>query len=143
MSLPYLTREEDDFTFEKPRWLAYLSNGEKIIQDDNRPGVEPASAWLRLRDYCRQTGAHVVELKLQFRSHHEAPLPTHAEGYYFCNRVSAVWGSEESCHFFVIGVLVNNNIFVQHWKVPELILIQEEVRPADHLDERLLRRTND
>lgn len=137
-----VTKEEDEFTFEKPRWLAYLSNGERIIQDDNRPGVTPASAWLRLRDYCRQKHLHVVELKLQFRSHYESPLPAHAEGYYFSNKAGAVWGSKETEHFFIIGALVGNQVFAQHWKIPELVLVQEEIRTVEDSDERLLRRTN-
>ena len=37
-----------------PMWIAKLSNGETIYQDDGRPEVEPASAWLRLKDYCDQ-----------------------------------------------------------------------------------------
>ena len=34
---------------KNPMWIAELSNGETIYQDDGRPNAVPESAWARLK----------------------------------------------------------------------------------------------
>lgn len=139
----FVCKSEDDFVFERPRWIAHLSNGERIIQDDGRPGVNPPQAWLRLKEYCRQNSLSVVNLTLQFRSHHEAPLPANAEAYYFINKVAAVYGGP-TLGFFLVGALTEDGkLRVQHWKVPELVYFGEETRKLEDAGESIIWRNND
>lgn len=122
----FVCKQEDEFTFEKPRWVAHLSNGENILQDDERPGIEPKQSWLRLKDYCRQNMVDVVNLTLQFRSHTEIPLPANADAYFFCNRVVTMLNSDIVIGFHLIGYLKDKILRVQHWKVPEYVLVEED-----------------
>lgn len=134
MSLPFVCKQEDDFTFEKPRWIAHLSNGEKVLQDDDRPGVEPKQAWLRLKDYCGQTGIDVVNLTLQFRSNQFAPLPANARAYFFCNRIVTAFEPTAlpfSLGFHLVGYVLENKVHVQHWKIPEYTYAEDDVRNVE------------
>lgn len=135
-------KEEDDFIFERPRWIAHLSNGERVYQDDGRPEMEPPQAWLRLKDYCRQNKVDVVNLTLQFRSHHEAPLPANAKGYYFINKIVKVQ-LMPCIEFLLIGYVIDGKIKVQHWKIPELICFGEDEREITKAGESLIWREHD
>lgn len=127
-----LAKEEDDFTRQQwlylPRWIARLSNGETIIQDDYRPGVEPHSAWLRLMGYAHTQKINVVELYIQFRSHIEKPLPVNAAGYYFSKSMIGYPGAKTGMHFYLIGYLQDGLVHIQSWKVPELTQIEAFTR---------------
>src|SRR5688500_10269504 len=76
------------------RWVAVLSNGETVYQDDDRPGIKPESAWIRLGNYVNNRGLHIVALSFQFRSH-VISLPENADGYYFAKGALAFWGGGE------------------------------------------------
>ncbi len=135
-----VTFEEDEFTFEKPRWIAHLSNGTKVLQDDNRPVAYPPQAWLRLADYCRHSGLYITNLTLQFRSHHQTPLPANADGYYFINKIMAIHGGPQF-QAYVIGYLTDDNkVLTQTWLIPELIKIEEDARWVSDKDPCLIRR---
>ena len=54
-----------------PMWIVELSNGETVYQDDDRPGIEPPSAWKRLKIYCDAHDLHVVKMNVKNRSHME------------------------------------------------------------------------
>src|SRR5688500_18570136 len=124
-------KQEDAYIFEQPRWIAHLSNGEKVYKDDGRPGENPPQAWLRLADYCRQTGLYLVNLTLQFRSHHEAPLPANAEGYFFRNKAEGIMNSSYTAESYLIGYQQGELLHVQQWKIPELIKITDEIRSIE------------
>ncbi len=47
----YLT----EFSEKNAIWFVTLSNGETVYQDDDRPNIEPSSAWLRLAQTSRGT----------------------------------------------------------------------------------------
>lgn len=140
----FVCKAEDDFVFERPRWLAHLSNGERVIQDDGRPGIDPPQAWIRLGNYCRQNKVHIVNLTLQFRSHHEAPLPANAPAYFFANKITAVQGGTQFMSL-AIGYLVpdSQQVIVQDWIVPELICIGQEARQLEHIKPDFIIRRED
>ena len=52
----FLSKEMDAYirvyADNNPLWIATLSNGETIYQDDGRPNVKPLSAWSRVKKYC-------------------------------------------------------------------------------------------
>ncbi len=103
-------------------WIADLSNGDTIYMDDNRPGEEPASAWLRLRDYIKETNYNIERFYLKFRSHIEMPLPDKALGYFFCKRALAGLSSGVTIHSFMIGTLREYEVIhTEDWQVPALL----------------------
>lgn len=115
-----ICKKEDDFVRDSPRWTAALSNGETVYMDDNRPGLEEPSAWLRLKKYCRDNNIYIVEFWLQFRSNRILVEPRNAEGYYFVKAAWGVWGDGITHHAFVAGAVVDGKIRGMKWKVPEL-----------------------
>lgn len=136
----FVCKQEDEFTELKARWVAILDNGETILQDDGRPGAEPASAWLRLREYIRDDRLKIRRLYLQHRSNIVTPLPDDAAGYFFCNRAVALLFDNNTYGFYVVGYLTKDNqIETQVWKVPELLLAETGVRSAEEADLFLIR----
>ena len=119
----------DDFVPEL-RWIVELSNGLTVYQDDGRPGLEPASAWIRLKSYLQEYSLVKIEkFRIEFRSHIEY-LPDRQEGYYFSLGVGATWGGSTDRHFNT-GILVGDEIRIITWKVPELIVFSTETRKKE------------
>ena len=109
-------------------WTVTLSNGEKIFQDDGRPGVEESSAWIRLGRYCRNNSLSIVKMILSFRSN-EILVGENARGYYFCKGLSALLFSNESNDLYMAGTLNDEgSLIVNRWKVPELFSEGSESR---------------
>lgn len=123
-----ICNKEDDFIFEKPMWIALLSNGEKIYQDDGRPDLQIYSAWIRLSSYLKDTKLKIVDLYFRFRSNVVHILPENAEGYYFSNGVIGQLSSDFSINLFVCGEINNGVARIRNIKIPELIVMSEEER---------------
>jgi hypothetical protein len=121
----------DDFVFHQPHWVAELSNGETIYQDDNRPGVAEPSAWIRLKTYCTANHLHIARFWLQFRSNRVTIEPDNADGFYFVKSAFAVWGDNETIHAYVVGVLIEGRIKGIRLTVPEFTLIEHIDREPD------------
>jgi hypothetical protein len=142
---PFVSKEEDSWLRDRYedecRWIVYLSNGERIIQDDYRPGVTPHSAWLRLKKYCEINSVHIVNMYLQFRSHIEH-APSNKEAYYFCRAVVGEWGAVKSINMYNVGVVENNQVEVTKWRTPELIPFGNEMRPIEECEQFIIWRQN-
>lgn len=123
---------EDDFIFEKPMWIALLSNGEKVYQDDGRPNLADYSAWIRLSSYLKKTKLKITSLYFRFRSNIVYLLPENAEGYYFSNGVIGQLSSDFSINLFVCGEIKGNIARIRNIKTPELIVISEEDRVIEN-----------
>lgn len=130
-----VSTQEDEFTREKwlneARWTALLSNGQTVIQDDGRPGADPASAWLRLGMYVTEMNLKIVGLTLQFRSELPLHMPKDAEGYFFRKSMGAFLNTGQTFGFYLIGHLANGVIHVRQYKVPEMILVETTTRDPD------------
>jgi hypothetical protein len=131
-----VSKYPDDYLDDKPYWVAELSNGEKIWQDDNRPGVNPPQAWLRLKEYMVETKAKIVKLYLQNRSHLEFPLPDNAPGYFFCKKLLASLTGTVKIHSYVLGHWDGRKIYLSEWQVPELLELSREIRMEAELDHK-------
>lgn len=123
-----LSFSEDEFIREQQLahkqviWIAELSDGRSVYQDDGR---EPEPAWIRLS----RSGLSIVSLRLQFRRNVVDPLPKNAEGYFYSRGMTAVMGG--GCYpFVVIGACAGEDVHVVRYRVPELEKIDEEVRRA-------------
>jgi hypothetical protein len=106
-------------------WCAVLSNGENVIEDDGRPGVYPASAWGRMKDYCELNGLHVTEMKIRFRKS-ERHLDIEGDGVFFCKSVLAGISAKNSFSYLT-GTLCEGILKVVKWSVPDL-------SPSEFLD---------
>ena len=111
-------------------WIVELSNGQTVFQDDSRPDVYPESAWIRLKQYCKNENVYIDSMRLQFRSN-EIDIGSGADGYYFCKGVSAFMTTNITNHLYIAGILDNDVVRVSRWKVPELIKEGTELRNPD------------
>ena len=122
--------KEDDFVYEKPRWVAVLSDGTTVYQDDNRPGIEPASAWIRLGSYLKETELKIDRFRLQFRSN-VVNLPHKASAYFFCRGALKNSSWSETYELFIVGTLSEGIFELRKYKIPELVIVEEETRSLE------------
>lgn len=128
-----LSFEEDEFIKNQKegntRWIATLSSGFTIFQDDGRLGTNDSS-WLRLQKYVSETGDNIVGLSIQFRSNMYS-LPAMKDGYFFVNGVLFSLGAKKTYKYMHIGYLENNQVYVKRIRVPEILLESEEIRTIE------------
>ena len=126
--------KEDSFIFERPRWVAILSDETKVYQDDDRPNLEIKSAWIRLKKHVKENKLKIKKVYFQFRSNIFDVFPENAEGYYFSNGVIGQLSSDYSINLFIFGEIIGDIARIKSIKVPELIVINEENRQLKNLD---------
>ena len=136
-----LCRGKDDYTFDlwlaQPRWIAELTDGDVIHQDDDRPGVTPPSAWLRLRSYLQETGLGIRRLRLTFRDEiNLSPLPDNAPGYFFRRSLLASLTEGYTLGFYLVGHLEGPVVHVQKVLLPSLQVVERSIRDVN--DEELV-----
>src|SRR6185312_6740312 len=104
-------------------WVARLSNGHEVTQDDGRPGVSPHSAWERLAAHIKQERLSIEKLWLVFRSNVRRDiLPEQSEGYFFCKAALGNITWKHTQQFYLLGSLKGNEVSLQRWSVPDLTL---------------------
>jgi len=117
----------DEFIEEKVRWIADLSNGISVYQDDNREGCIEPIAWKRLKQYIKSEKVFIINLHLQFRSNIINVFNgIETDGYFFGNKIVQFLGGG-SLNFFIVGYIKSNLIYRKTFKVPELVLADEDV----------------
>src|SRR4051812_48908014 len=105
-------KQKDDLINEKLHWVAELSNGEKVFQDDGRPGETEPSAWIRLRKYVQENRLSIESIHLVFCDHIEEVVPRNADGYYFVQKVMAFAfsGTESTFHYYLFGAVIDDEL---------------------------------
>ncbi len=133
-----LTFEPDEFirNSDTTRWTIGLSDGRFVTQDDDRPGAEPASTWLRLKEFLAiYPDLRVVDFHIDFRDH-RVSLPANADGYYFAKSVRATYGV--SAEHYTVGYLTDGIWSIVWYKVPELISTLEETRFDSEVNDKFV-----
>ena len=121
----------NQYADSNPIWIATLSDGSTVYQDDDRPGEEPSSAWERLGLHCKNNNLHITGMKIKNRSHVEV-VGEGGDGYYFCKCAGKFMFGDKTNHSFIIGVLENGALKVRRWSLPEIIPDELENRnPAE------------
>lgn len=113
------------FIDQNPYWVATLSSGDVVYQDDNRPNMEP-SAWLRLREYCYAEDLNVSSLMLQFAGYQFHAYDGSGDGVYFSLGSSALLGEDlRTWSLYVVGKILSKHMDVVKYEIPTL---QEQIR---------------
>ena len=137
----FLSKEIDSYinvyADNNPLWIATLSNGETIYQDDGRPNIKPHSAWVRLKRYCEINDLHITNIKLRNRSHVE-DVGSDYDGYFFCKSAGALMFGDLTLHNFIVGTLTGEKLSVKKWRLPELIAEEIEERDPYELPECII-----
>lgn len=126
----------DDFIRDKDStiWICKLDNGLIAYQDDDREGLEPSS-WIRLKNYCHNNKVSITEMSIRFRSN-EVFVGRNEEGFFFRRAILGGIGLNRkqkpfNRHYFLVGILKEGKVSVKKWQVPEMMLIEEDVRNPD------------
>lgn len=140
---PIVTTTESEYVASRreghTRWLVELNDGTLCYQDDGRPDCPEISGWIRLRQYCLNEGKWIKAMYLQFRTETVA-LPPNKDGYYFCNSVLSWLNSDKTFHYFVAGYEQDGKVYAKKYKIPELLLEEEDVRTVSDDDVCLIRK---
>lgn len=138
-----LTFEEDEYTLDimrgHGRWVVVLSNGQRVFQDDERPGQHPHSAWERLYYYCLHNDLYIVDMYIQFRSHVES-MPSNCDGYFFSKAVLSGMLEGKTKQLFLIGTLNGQTLSINTWQLPELLITETEERNPEVCGVNLIKR---
>ncbi len=137
-----VSTELDDFLQEKivssTVWKALLSNGQTVIQDDNRPGEEK-SAWIRLKDYLYERDLSIKSLSFSFRSNTISNfLPENAAGYFFVKNAVSGIGSDYTSEFYIFGYLKDKTVYWKRYKIPEMMFFDEGERTIESCGNSLI-----
>lgn len=113
------------------RFLASLSDGRTVIQDD-RSSDKDRHAWIRLSMWLKENpGILITELRLQGPKGFEAKMPSNQKGYFFSNKLQAVWKGPQS-NSVGIGYYDGYKVNVCWYKKPMLdSLFSEEKTVAE------------
>jgi hypothetical protein len=137
-----LTFTENEFTsnnYEQlSRWIITLSNGKRVIQDDEIPGATVHSAWLRLKHYLYndEPAVNIQEIHYGFRNHIERIYNKDlhpCDGLFFSKTIYGGLGMTDT-HYYRHGTVKHNTeaggflVSIQKWKLPEIILVEQEYR---------------
>lgn len=137
ITINHLCQQVDDFIEEKPLWVAGLSNGSVIYQDDDRYGNGDV-AWFRLKKFCETEKISIISLHLKFRSNIIKSLPMYDDGYFFCRKIIKRIGQGGQYHAYVIGNVEFEKLLTKTYLVPELIEIENSVRNPDEYEEFII-----
>lgn len=122
-----LCTKEDHFLEDRSMWVAILSDDTKIYADDNRPGCEPASAWLRLTAYLKSSKLKIIKFGIKFRDHYEW-LPDNCDGYFFVNGVLGALFSDKTLSYQILGYVENDKIICRYYSIPALLVRETTIR---------------
>ena len=79
------TTYDREYFEDKTCWIAELSNGVLVYQDDGRETEKEYSSWIRLKEYLKENNLNIIRLFLKFRSNVLDVIPSNKEGYFFFN----------------------------------------------------------
>jgi hypothetical protein len=121
----------NDFRLNNTMWFAELSNGEKVLQDDDRPGEDPPSAWVRLVNYCNDNGLHVKKMYFSNGDGLTHPFEDEdgLEGAFFMKGVSGDMFAAETSYSYIFGNVYGDQLRIKKYTVPDCQFITDsEVR---------------
>ncbi len=134
--------EESDFLEDKTIWVAHLSNGLTVYQDDHKSGKEEPIAWKRLFSYCNEEGVDISGMYLKFRSNRKLmPDADDCDGYYFAYGALREFDERITRAYYVCGYCLENTLFYDWYMTPELTKSmprKRKLNKEDIQDKRLI-----
>ena len=136
-----LCLEDGLFLEDKTIWVASLSNGLIVHQDDGRWSKEH-EAWKRLFDYCANEKQNIIGMYLKFRSHvKQMPDGDDVEGYYFSYGAHREFDETITRKYYVCGVSIEGRLNYDWYTTPELIRTRRDsrkIQKEDTIQKRLI-----
>lgn len=132
------TTYDREYFEDKTCWIAELSNGVLVYQDDGRETEKEYSSWIRLKEYLKENNLNIIRLFLKFRSNVLDVIPSNKEGYFFSMGIIGMMSSNQNVNFYLIGSIENNKVKIKKIKIPELVVFDEEIRDISDCKEQQL-----
>lgn len=105
-------------------WGVDLNDGRRIYQNDTTGN----SSWLELKEYLfNNKKLHIQNMFLQFRDNFQH-VGSDNEAYFFSKRLMSQFGCENDQFFYIVGATNNDNLHVKHFRIPDLIIGEEDDR---------------
>jgi hypothetical protein len=122
---------------DKTMWVATLSSGTVVYQDDGRPGTKML-AWQRLAAFLRDNSSlKIVKLELKFRSHVER-VGINELGWFFCHGHFGSMDGTVSIKRHVAGFVRDDTVYTRAWQVPELLPMESQERHISMVDPKTI-----
>lgn len=113
----------------KVRFLASLSNGQTVIQDDRDRSYQ--HAWIRLQEFLQSNpGLHITGLRLQ-SGEKEFKMPSSQKGYFFSKAHKAVWPSTNQISVVGCGFYDGDSVYIRWGSYPSLDQEYTETRTKE------------
>jgi len=119
--------------FPKPLWVVWLSDGQRVYQDDGREGETPPSAWVRLGNHVRENNLSIIGMELWLGMDRKVVLPPNAKGYYFSRGAANTWDNSHSVEFYTCGHEYNGIVACQNFMLPNLEPMGQPAGKPAHL----------
>jgi hypothetical protein len=133
-----LCLEPDSFLDEKTIWIAVLSNGLSVYQDDDRPGVTEPCAWKRLGKYVSEDGLDVIGVYIKFRSHTEKANIScenqDSKGVYFSYGIIKSVDDTVDRKYYTLGFYAGDELKYDWFLVPEIVKTDQTTRRIEQKD---------
>ena len=129
-----LCLEDCEYLEDKSIWIATLSNGLVVYQDDDKSGKERV-AWKRLARYCSENEVKIIGLCLKFRSNViVVKTPDEIDGFYFAYGAQREFDEDITRAYYVVGYSLEGNITYTWYTIPELLKHKDGVRKVTDRD---------
>lgn len=124
-----LSTAYDDFVDNRAVWIAKLTDGTCIVQDDDRPSTAISSAWIRLGHYLSDNPHLKIEnIKLRFGTN-TIDVVGKKPYYFFSKGLLQAATQTHGLHFAIIGwPTQDKELMCYHYKLPELVVVKEDSR---------------
>lgn len=112
------------------RWMASLSNGETIYEDERTD--LPKRAWERLKEYIKEQNVSITNLRLQ-RGADIIEVPANQKGYCCGKKIQVIAPpGSQTFNWKCVGWLDNDNICHLLWaRIPEFMQRESEQRTSE------------
>lgn len=131
----HLCISDCDYLIDKTIWVATLSNGIVVYQDDEKSGKDEVVAWKRLYDYCAKEQTDIISMYLKFRSNiKQMPSGEDVDGYYFSYGAHREFDEEITRMHYVCGTCHNGRIESTWYTTPELTKTRTDSRKLSEKD---------
>jgi len=114
----------DQETYESvPRWEVVCNNGQKYVHHYLEP-----NSWQLFRNFCQENNLKIINMLVAFRGN-IIHILSEKDGYFFrrMERAQLAPGAI-TYEFFVVGYVENEKLYINKYKVPEMLLDESEVR---------------
>ena len=104
----HLCKHASDEHVPEGRWIASLSNGETIYEDEH---PHECSCWERLGSYCKTNSLIITQMRWQYK-HMEHISKPNAQGYCLVKKIRS-YGTQASNQYFCgIGYIHNEQAHI-------------------------------